>query len=208
MIVKWELVKRLHLDPKYGLLNARSVNMLVELFKMLDWRGTGGLDDVQFQCILSHATDLKESQIYKIFDLFDLDGSGSVEFDEFYLLICILVAMKDGTAKNFMFQNWRTCFEILDADGSGDVSRKEFQTLGFLFNFTPTAVRRIYKEFDVTGNAELDNDDFQLFVLAAIELQASIDKKDRGLKQMESTNPVMYAIVRLMNGLASMFQTS
>ena len=67
--------------------------------------------------------------------------------------MCILVAMKDKQAKNFMFQNWRTCFEIFDADGSGDVSRKEFHTLGFLFNFTPAAIRRIYEEFDVTGKS-------------------------------------------------------
>ncbi|KAL2917630.1 EF-hand calcium-binding domain-containing protein 9 [Polyrhizophydium stewartii] len=203
MIVKWDFVKRLHLDPKYGLLNARTVNMLLELFKMLDWRGSGSLDDVQFQCIMTHATDLKESQIYKIFDLFDLDGSGSVEFDEFYLLICILVAMKDGTAKNFMFQNWRSCFEILDADGSGDVSRKEFQTLGFLFNFTPAAIRRIYQEFDVTGNSELDNEDFQLFVLAAIELQADMDRK--GQTNNQTFNPLALGVRKLMNGLLSMF---
>ncbi len=40
------------------------------------------------------ATDLKESQAYKVFDVFDLDRSGTVEFDEFYLLVCILIAVK------------------------------------------------------------------------------------------------------------------
>ena len=72
MIVKWEFVKRLHLDPKYGLLNARSVNLIYEMYKMLDWRGSSGLDDVQFTELFLHATDLKMTQIYKIFDLFDL----------------------------------------------------------------------------------------------------------------------------------------
>jgi Ca2+-binding EF-hand superfamily protein len=52
-----------------------------------------------------------------------------------------------------MYQHWRTCFEILDEDGSKEVSRTEFETLGFLFNSTPQAVRKIYREFDVTGNA-------------------------------------------------------
>jgi len=78
--------------------------------------------------------------------------------------------------KTFMFQNWRTCFQILDEDGSKDVSQNEFETLGFLFNFTPAAIRRIYAEFDISGKAELSYNDFELFVLAAIELQASIDK--------------------------------
>jgi Ca2+-binding EF-hand superfamily protein len=40
------------------------------------------MDDIQFECLLLEATDLRKNEIYKIFDLFDLDGSGSVEFDE------------------------------------------------------------------------------------------------------------------------------
>jgi Ca2+-binding EF-hand superfamily protein len=52
------------------------------MFKLLDWRGTGSLDDIQFNAFMGFATDLKERQIYKVFDIFDLDRSGSVEFDE------------------------------------------------------------------------------------------------------------------------------
>ena len=34
--------------------------------------------------------------IYEVFDMLDLDGSASVEFDEFYLLVCMLVSIKGG----------------------------------------------------------------------------------------------------------------
>ncbi|KAI8894719.1 hypothetical protein BC833DRAFT_660680 [Globomyces pollinis-pini] len=186
MIVKWDFIKNLHLDSKYELLNARSTKLCLEMFKSLDWNESGKLDDIQFQCILNHATDLSVSQIYKIFDILDLDGSGSVEFDEFYLLMCILTAVKDGEAKSFLFQNWKTCFEILDADGSGNVSMEEFQTLGFLFNFSPTAIKHIYQEFHITGKTELDQSDFQLFVLAAVELQDKLDKR-LNLERLEVT---------------------
>ena len=63
-------------------------------------------------------------------------------------------------------------------DGSKDVSKQEFETLGFLFNFSPAAIRRIYQEFDISGKSELSYDDFELFVLAAIELQASLDRNE------------------------------
>jgi Ca2+-binding EF-hand superfamily protein len=76
-----------------------------------------------------------------------------------------------------MYQHWRTTFEILDEDGSKEVSRTEFETLGFLFNFTPQAVRKIYQEFDVTGNSELDYKEFRLFVLAAIDMQTKLENK-------------------------------
>ncbi len=60
--------------------------------------------------------------------------------------------------------------------GSGKVSFKEFQTLGFLFNFSAGAIRKIYQEFYTAGTTELDTSDFQLFVLAAVDLQSKIDK--------------------------------
>lgn len=39
-------------------------------------------DDIQFSIFLKRATDLRQSDIDVIFDIFDLDRSGSVEFDE------------------------------------------------------------------------------------------------------------------------------
>jgi Ca2+-binding EF-hand superfamily protein len=82
MKVKWSFIKRLHLDQTYRLLSARSAFMCWEVFKLLDWRGIGSLDDIQFNAFMMAATDLSEVQIYKVFDIFDLDRSGSVEFDE------------------------------------------------------------------------------------------------------------------------------
>ena len=39
-------------------------------------------------------TDLSKSNIYNVFDMLDVDGSGTIDFDEFYLLMCILIAIK------------------------------------------------------------------------------------------------------------------
>jgi len=50
--------------------------------------------DVQFYQVIHHLTDLKPKQIYDVFDMLDTDGSGKIDFDEFYLLFCILVAHK------------------------------------------------------------------------------------------------------------------
>jgi hypothetical protein len=79
------------------------------------------------------------------------------------------------------------------------VSKNEFETLGFLFNFTPNAIRRIYKEFDISGKAELGYDDFELFVLAAIELQQSMDETSK------KTGPLKESfITRVKNRISSM----
>ncbi len=39
-------------------------------------------------------TDLSKSKIYRVFDMLDVDRSGMIDFDEFYLLLCILLAVR------------------------------------------------------------------------------------------------------------------
>ena len=82
MKVRSPFLRRLELDPTYGLLNARSAYSVYHLFLLLDFRGTGGIDDIQFSAFLRCVTDLDQKQVDKVFDIFDLDRSGSCEFDE------------------------------------------------------------------------------------------------------------------------------
>ncbi len=64
----------------------RSVQIILELFQHLDFKKVGGIDDVQFSAFLAASTDLNPNQIQKVFDIFDIDRSGSCEFDE--VLFC------------------------------------------------------------------------------------------------------------------------
>lgn len=50
--------------------------------------------DIQFYVFMHSATDLSKDQIYKVFDMLDVDNSGLLDFDEFYLLVCILIAVR------------------------------------------------------------------------------------------------------------------
>eukprot|EP00741_Cyanophora_paradoxa_P006121 tig00000944_g5936.t1 len=170
-------IKRFHLDRKHRLLNCRSVLEIHEFFNCLDIRDLGAIDDVQFLAFMKASTDLPEAQIYKVFDMFDVDDSGSIEFDEFYLLFCMLVAIKDKEEKQFMYCHSRTCFELLDEDGSKSVGIPEFQRFGFVFNFSKSATNQIFKEFDVDGSKELDYEEFRMFTLAAIDKQQEIENQ-------------------------------
>lgn len=98
MKVQSQFIQRFHLDTKHMLLSARNVQVVYELFDALDIHGTSKLDDIQFLAFLQSVTDLSEKQIYLLFDTFDVDRSGSIEFDEFYLLFCMLVAIKVTSA--------------------------------------------------------------------------------------------------------------
>lgn len=52
------------------------------------------LADVQFFVFMRAVTDLSKDKIYSVFDMLDVDHSGMLDFDEFYLLICILIAVR------------------------------------------------------------------------------------------------------------------
>lgn len=87
-------LQRLHLDPVHFLLTGRGVSVVKVLFDLFDCRHMSALDDVQFLAFMKSCTDLPHDRILSVFDTFDVDGSGSLEFDEFYLLICMLIAIK------------------------------------------------------------------------------------------------------------------
>ena len=175
MKVTSRLLERLHLDPSHLLLSGRAVLLVKEFFDAIDTRNMEGLDDIGFVAFLCEVTDLDERQALGVFDMLDVDDSGSIEFDEFYLLVCMLVAVKDNMGKQFLWRHSRTCFELLDEDGSKAVSIEEFQTLGALFNISHSAAKRIFREFDVDGSKELDYDEFRMFSLAAIDKQRQLD---------------------------------
>lgn len=84
--------------------------------------------------------------------MLDVDCSGTLDFDEFYLLVCILIAVKDNDEKHFIYRHSRIVFDLLDEDASGNISCYEFETFGFLFNLQVEAMATIFTEFDVSGD--------------------------------------------------------
>lgn len=147
----------------------RNVRIILELFRLIDVHDEMALNDVQFCAFMKTATDLNTNQIYKVFDMLDVDGSGAMDFDEFYLLICILIAVQDKVEKNFIYRHSRTVFDLLDEDSSGNISAYEFETFGFLFNLQGEAIRTIFGEFDVSGDqvctlGGMENDGVQCWV--------------------------------------------
>ena len=65
----------------------------------------------------------------------------------------------------------------MDEDGSNSVSADEFEQFGFLFNFQGRAVRHIFKEFGVSGDQELDYQEFKMFAMACIDKQSELEEK-------------------------------
>ena len=175
MKVTSNLLQYLHLDKTYSLLTGRNVNVIYDLFMLLDIHGEEALNDVQFCAFLKTITDLNTTQIYKVFDMLDVDSSGSIDFNEFYLLICIVIAVQDCEEKHFIYRHSRTVFDLLDEDSSGNISAEEFECFGFLFNLQGEAIHEIFSEFDVSGDQNLDYTEFKMFAMECIDRQLKME---------------------------------
>ncbi len=159
----------LHLNKVFYLMTGRDLQMIRELFDSLDVRRKQRIDDAQFYAFMKHATDLNTKHIYSVFDMFDISNNGFLELDEFYLLVCMLVAIKDRQEREFLFRHSRTCFELLDEDGGESISREEFMRFGFIFNLSKTTIKKIFSDYDISGDHELDYEEFKMFCLAAVD---------------------------------------
>ena len=59
---------------------------------------------------------------------------------------------QDREEKQFIYRHSRTVFDLLDEDGSQTISALEFENFGFVFNFKGQAIKKIFAEFDVSGD--------------------------------------------------------
>ncbi|XP_002120022.2 EF-hand calcium-binding domain-containing protein 9-like [Ciona intestinalis] len=188
MKVRSNLLEYLHLDRSFSLLTVKNTRLVLEYFNFLDVHKKGKLNDIQFYQFLRHVTNLDKRQIFLVLDMLDQQATGYIRFQEFYLLVCILIALKDRVEKQFIFRHSKLVFEIMDEDGGGTISADEFGQYGFLFNLKDHSVRDIFFEFDVSGDEELDYKEFKMFAMACIDKQKELDekKKERMLKDLDT----------------------
>eukprot|EP00002_Diphylleia_rotans_P004536 TRINITY_DN1338_c0_g1_i6.p1 TRINITY_DN1338_c0_g1~~TRINITY_DN1338_c0_g1_i6.p1 ORF type:complete len:159 (-),score=33.54 TRINITY_DN1338_c0_g1_i6:574-1050(-) len=93
--------------------------------------------------------------------------------------------LQDNEEKQFLFRHSRTCFELLDDDGSEAISLREFERFGFLFNFGQSSIKSIFKEFDVSGDKELDYNEFRMFTFACIDRERELEEEKQRKKEQE-----------------------
>ena len=135
---------------------------------MLDIHNNCEMDDVQFRHWMKSVTNLEDKKIDLVYDMLDYDNSGFIEFPEFYLIVCILLALNENSVKRFIYRHSKIVFELMDADGGGTISADEFARYGFLFSLEEQSVQDIFFEFDVSGDENLDYKEFKMFAMACM----------------------------------------
>lgn len=104
----------------------------------------------------------------EVFDMFDTDGSGRMDFDEFTVMFHSLgMYLPPATMAKY--------FKQIDVDGSGEIDKDEFEMAFYTINpvngntigFAPSSVlnpRDAFEMFDTDNSGEIDEDEFGLLL--------------------------------------------
>ncbi|KAL6031590.1 hypothetical protein STEG23_036854 [Scotinomys teguina] len=142
----------LYLDKIYCLLSLRNVKALMEYFHLLDAHRRNTLNDVLFFHFLHHVTNMKITQIKMLFDMLDWMAVGEIGFDQFYVLVCIVLSHQNHLEDQFMYRHSRPVFDLLDLDGEMKIGASNFEMYRFLFNIKKQELRELFHDFDITGD--------------------------------------------------------
>jgi len=125
----------------------------------------------QFITFLRELTDLGDHQILEVFDTFDHNHQGAITFNEFFLIISLLVARETGQTTRFLYSiivelkllfvqaihstsnnrylHGKEIFEMLMGKEGNAITFEEFSRLGFIIGLTEDQVFAILKDFNL-----------------------------------------------------------
>ncbi|XP_005599286.2 EF-hand calcium-binding domain-containing protein 9 [Equus caballus] len=181
----------LYLDKLYCLLSVRNVKALVDYFHLLDVHRKNTLNDVLFYHFLHHVTTLKRRQINIVFNMLDWSAMGEIGFDQFYMLVCILLARENQLEEQFIFRHSRPVFELLDLDGELKIGADNFHMYNFLFNIKRQELRELYHDFDITGDRLLNYKEFKLFTMFSMDKYQERQKAEKEKEKDKDKDKVL-----------------
>lgn len=136
---------------------------LFPLFKAVDKQGTGQLTEKELRAALVNGdyTSFDLHTVKMMIRMFDVDKTGTINFDEFCGLWSFLAA-------------WRALFDRFDADRSGSISPDEYAhaLVAFGYRLSSAFVGILYRTYEKSGEGNMS---FDLFVQSCISLKRMTD---------------------------------
>ena len=147
----------------------RSVDDVRKAFKTYDRDGDGAIDKGELiKAMTNYKFNFSEQEAEIIFKAGDIDGDGSVNFEEFMYLMC---PTTEQVVKKFR-DSYRTITEVknafrkFDKNRSGSLNESELKRmmLSTGYSFTEVEVHSIMNLGDKDGDGEIDLEEFMLLM--------------------------------------------
>ncbi|XP_009880389.1 PREDICTED: EF-hand calcium-binding domain-containing protein 9 [Charadrius vociferus] len=186
------------LDEMYCLLPVRNAAALVQSVQLLDVHRNNYLKNLQFYCFLCYVTDLTKDQIMLLFDTLDQNVRGRICFNEFYMVVRIVpshevhtlqILQSNRLKKQFTHQQAGCALQRLDVDTGNRTDFNEFEATSFLFSIQKEQLKKIFKDFDISGNEQLNYGEFKMLAVFCIDKQQRKEKWTGIASQQEQRPP-------------------
>ncbi|KAL2830133.1 hypothetical protein BJY01DRAFT_227466 [Aspergillus pseudoustus] len=139
------------------LLTPDQIAQFREVFNVFDKDGTGDITATELgEVMRSLGQNPTETELQDIIDELDVDRTGTIDFDEFLILMSRKVKDSDPEAE------LRSAFAVFDQDNSGTISadelRRVLRSIGD--DISDADVDEMLKIADVNGDGSIDYEEF------------------------------------------------
>lgn len=140
-------------DLEKKAMTEEEVAKLWEAFKVFDADGSGSISSEELgQVMRSLGQSPNETELRDMIKEVDVDLSGSIDFEEFKMLMVSQIGDRQSRLK--------LSFSVFDEDGSGQITKDEMQGVMSQFGLTEQELDEIIKEVDHDGDASIDFEEF------------------------------------------------
>lgn len=125
-----------------------------ESFNNFDKDGNGHITIAELTAVMKQlGQSPTKKQIKKMIESVDLDNSGTIDFEEFLVMVSQRVNYDEEL---------RNAFDLFDKDGSGYISSAELKLAmnNFDENLTDDEIEEMIREADIDGDGEISYEEF------------------------------------------------
>ncbi|KAL4966327.1 uncharacterized protein BDV14DRAFT_171428 [Aspergillus stella-maris] len=138
-------------------LTKEEIDQFREVFSVFDKDGNGDIDAQELgEVMRSLGQAPTDAELQDIIDELDVDRTGTIDFEEFLILMSRKVRDADPEAE------LRSAFAVFDQDGSGTISSDELRRVltSIGDNVSDADVEEMLKLADVNGDGSIDYEEF------------------------------------------------
>mmetsp|Transcript_1112 Transcript_1112/g.1701 ORF Transcript_1112/g.1701 Transcript_1112/m.1701 type:complete len:150 (+) Transcript_1112:88-537(+) len=128
-----------------------------ESFDNFDKDRSGEIDEVELGTVMrSLGFSPTDEQLHDMMLKVDLDGNGSISFEEFVTM------MKKCEVETDFDREIREAFKVFDKDGSGAIDKEELKNImnGLGANLSEEEIDLLVQEGDTDGDGKIDINEF------------------------------------------------
>ncbi|WP_088240095.1 EF-hand domain-containing protein [Calothrix rhizosoleniae] len=139
------------------LMTEEEITKLWEAFQVFDVDGSGAISRHELgEVMRSLGQSPSETELRDMIKEVDIDLSGSIDFEEFKILMVSVQGDRQSRLK--------LAFSVFDEDGSGQITTSELHNVMSQFGLTDEELDQMIKEVDHDGDASIDFQEFMKLV--------------------------------------------